>query len=142
MADELRINDHFALSMETIELTYARSSGPGGQNVNKVASKAILRWNLDDSALDPDAKARFRRMFPSSVTVRGDVVLSSQEFRDAPKNRKCCLDKLHAMLEQAIRVPKKRIPTKPTLGSVRRRLRAKAELSIKKLRRRPVSGEE
>lgn len=127
---------------DEVTFTYVRSSGPGGQNVNKVASKAVLRWNLTDSALPDDAKARFAVLYPSYLAENGDVVLTAQRYRDAPKNRENCLEKLQTMVEKALFVPKKRIPTRPTRSSIRRRLDEKAKMSEKKARRRPIQGGE
>ena len=137
MKEHLEITPVLSISMDEIELTYVRSSGPGGQNVNKVASKAVLRWNLGASPLSDEAKGRFRRLYPSYVSEGGDVILTGQRFRDAPKNRDDCLEKLRQMILKALEKPKKRIPTKPTRGSIRRRLAAKAKHSAKKELRRP-----
>ncbi|MBQ1455249.1 MAG: aminoacyl-tRNA hydrolase [Thermoguttaceae bacterium] len=140
--DFLFISPQFSLPLRDIEITYVRSSGPGGQNVNKVSSKAVLRWPMRGSALDSEAQERFAALYPSAVTLRGEVVLQSQVFRDAPKNRRCCLEKLRTMLRAALTKPKKRRPTRPTLGSVRRRLAAKARRSEQKQLRRPVRGDQ
>ena len=141
MRQFLEITPSFSIPMAEIEFSYSRSSGPGGQNVNKVSSKAQLRWDLAGSGLPEDARARFAELYPSYLTEKGEVVLSGQRFRDAPKNRDDCLEKLAQMLRIALRRPKKRIPTKPTPGSVRRRLESKAKHSAKKELRRPPGGE-
>ena len=124
-----------AIPLSEIEITYARSSGPGGQNVNKVSSKARLRWNLVGGRLSAEIVERFKRLYPSWVTESGEVVISSQISRDAPKNRAACLEKLRAAIFKASVKPKKRIPTKPTRGSVLRRLDSKAKNSAKKRER-------
>ncbi len=138
----LRINSTISIPLSEITFTYVRSSGPGGQNVNKVASKAVARWNLRNSTVIPeDAKERFAVLFPSALTDAGEVVLTSQRFRDAPKNRDDCLEKLRVMLEKALFRPKKRIPTRPTQGSIQRRLESKARQSAKKRLRGRVTDE-
>jgi len=124
-----------------MQFTFVRSSGPGGQNVNKVSSKAVLRWDVIASGLlDADSIARLTVSFPTHLTKDGELVISSQKTRDAIKNRGDCLEKLKAMLLVAIKKPKRRIPTRPTKGSVQRRLNAKARLSQKKRQRRDVPG--
>ena len=121
-----------SIPLSEIKVSYSRSSGPGGQNVNKVSSKAQIRWNLVGGRLAPDVVERFRKLYPSYVTEKNEVVISNQEFRDAPKNRQACLDKLRDAILAASKRPKKRIPTKPTRGSIERRLDAKKRLSAKK----------
>ncbi len=135
--DVLQITSEFAIPLNEIEITYARSSGPGGQNVNKVSSKAILRWNLfQNPGITEEVRIRFMRFFPSYLTKEGDVVLMCQQHRDAPKNRLTCLEKLSFMLCKAFYKPKKRIPTKRTKSSIRRRLENKAHNARKKERRK------
>lgn len=121
-----------SIPLSEIKVSYARSSGPGGQNVNKTSSKAQIRWNLVGGRLAPDVVERFRKLYPSYVTEKNEVVISNQEFRDAPKNRQACFNKLCAAILAASKRPKKRIPTKPTPGSIERRLDAKKRLSAKK----------
>ena len=123
-----------SIPLAEIEFEFIRSSGPGGQNVNKVASKARLRWRPGER-LAPEVWARFQRLYPSWTTEAGEVVVSSQKFRDAPKNKAECLEKLRAALEKAGKTPKKRIPTKPTRGSILRRLADKKRNSDKKKER-------
>ena len=123
-----------SIPLDEIEFEFVRSSGPGGQNVNKVSSKARLRWRPGER-LAPEVWTRFQRLYPSWTTEAGEVVVSSQKFRDAPKNKADCLEKLRAALEKAGRAPKKRIPTKPTRGSILRRLADKKRNSDKKKER-------
>ncbi len=132
VGDVLDVDGKLAIPLSELEFTFVRSSGPGGQNVNKVSSKARLRWKTAAIRLEPDVFARFCRLYPSWITERGEVILSAQTFRDAPKNKAACLEKLRAALSEALKKPKKRIPTKPTRGSVLRRLDAKKRLSAKK----------
>ncbi len=117
--------------------TYVRAGGPGGQNVNKVSSKAVLRWNFDASpSIPPDIKARFRQREGGRITSTGDVLITSQRFRDQERNRQDCLEKLAALLQAAAVPPRRRKKTRPTKGSVERRLQAKKQRSGAKASRR------
>jgi len=122
---------------DELQFTFVRSSGPGGQNVNKVNSKAVLRWNVTASPGVPAAvRARFADRFGSRLTEAGDLVLTSQRFRDQRRNQEDCLDKLKAMLTAVARAPARRKKTRPTRGSIERRKEQKRETSKKKQHRR------
>lgn len=131
-ADVLDVDGLVSIPLSEIEFSFVRSSGPGGQNVNKVSSKARLRWKLTGGRLAPEVVERFRKLYPSWVTESGDVSIAAQTSRDAPKNKAACLEKLRAAIRKALQTPKKRIPTKPTRGSILRRLDNKKRLSDKK----------
>jgi ribosome-associated protein len=139
----LAVNDKIQIPEGEFEWSFARSGGPGGQNVNKVASKAVLRWDLVASPSVPlHVKDRFRALFRRRLTIEGEVVLAGQRYRDQERNRQDCLEKLAEMLRQAAAVPDVRRPTKPTRGSKRRRLEAKRRQSVTKTRRRRPALEE
>lgn len=122
---------------EEIEFTYARSSGAGGQNVNKVNSKAILRWNPTTTrALREDQRERFLRKFSTRLTSEGELILMSDRHRDQGRNAADCMEKLREMIASILRPPKARKATKPTFGSKMRRLKSKKEHSEKKQSRR------
>lgn len=125
------------IPISEIEFTYARSSGPGGQNVNKVNSKAVLRWNVAASAaLTGELRQRVLARLGERLTAGGDLVIASDRFRDQGRNREDCLEKLRALLEAAARVPKRRKRTQPTFSSKKRNLEAKRRHSEKKRFRR------
>lgn len=127
----IRIDD------DELKFTFVRSSGPGGQNVNKVNSKAVLRWNALTSPGLPDAVLqRFITRFGGRLTETGDLVLTSQRYRDQKRNEDDCLEKLKAMLAAVAHPPKRRRKTKPTRASVERRKEQKRETSHKKQQRR------
>src|SRR5215471_16824334 len=120
---------------EEFEFTFARSSGPGGQNVNKVNSKAVLRWSPAASpSLPEDVRARFLSRYASRLTTAGELILTGQKSRDQNRNVEDCLDRLKEMLLAVTRRPVPRRPTKPSRGSQKRRLEAKRMHSAKKRR--------
>ena len=121
-----------------LEWTYVRSGGPGGQNVNKVASKAVLRWNAVATTALPDAvKARLLAQQAGRLTTEGDLLLTSQRYRDQERNRQDCLEKLRELVTAATVVPKVRKKKKPTRASKERRLATKKHRSEVKKQRKP-----
>jgi len=133
----LVVTRQLQIPLAELEITFARSSGPGGQNVNKVNSKAILRWNVGGSPSLPEAvRNRFVAMYVNRLTIEGELVLASQRYRDAPRNARDCLEKLRVMLLGVVHPPKRRHATRPTRGSVERRLQGKRRQSSAKRNRR------
>lgn len=138
----LVVNSRIRIPEEELELSYVRSSGPGGQNVNKVSSKAVLRFNAAASAsLPDDVRERFLARYRSRLTVAGELIISSQRFRDQPRNTADVRAKLRDMLAAVASPPKKRKPTRPTKASVERRIKSKQTMARKKQLRRGVSEE-
>jgi ribosome-associated protein len=140
----LMVTELVQIPDDELEWSFARSGGPGGQNVNKVASKAILRWKAAATvaAIPLPARERMRSRFPSRFTTDGDVLIQSQKYRDQERNREDCSTKLLEMIRDSLVVPTPRKATKPGKGAKRRRLADKRKLSEKKRNRRGSTGEE
>src|SRR4051812_34232153 len=118
MSPMFHVSPRLNIPEDEFQWSFVRSGGPGGQNVNKVASKAVLRWDLDASpSVPPYVKARLRAQQGRRVTTEGELVVSSQRYRDQERNKEDCLEKVRAMLLQASVVPKLRRATRPTRGA-------------------------
>jgi len=127
----------FGIPESELTFTYARSSGPGGQNVNKTASKATLRWSpFASRALPPDVRERFVRAHASRLTTEGELVLHGQRHRDQARNAADCVAKLAEMLRAVARPKRARRPTRPSRGATERRLREKRRRGESKRERR------
>ncbi len=133
------MSDRLPIPLAELRITFARSSGPGGQNVNKVNTKAYLHWPVAQSPGLPDAvRQRLLAANRRRINARGELVLSSQRTRDAGRNAADCLEKLREIIARAAAAPKRRKATRPSAGSVRRRLDRKRRDSRKKQSRRTV----
>ena len=134
------ISDTIQINETEFEWSFTASGGPGGQNVNKVATRAELRWNLEQTeALPLPVKMRLQEQQKNRITKEGELILTSQRFRDQDRNRQDCLEKLEAMIRQALTPPKPRKKTKPSKASKERRLNEKKQRSSRKESRRPPS---
>lgn len=130
---ELSITRTLSLPLNELEFSFVRSSGPGGQNVNKVNSQAQMRWVIaDNTSLPEELKQRLQRLQRRRITNDGVFILSSQRYRDQIKNRQDCLDKLTVMLQAAAIPPTPRKKTKIPRGAKESRLRAKKQRGERK----------
>ncbi len=136
MARALVVDSRLQIPANEFTLTFARSTGPGGQNVNKVNTKAVLRWNLDQSLSVPDeVKARFRQTHAQRLNNVGEVVLSSDRTRNQLRNINDCYEKLRQLILAAMVVQRPRKKSRPSRAAVERRLQSKRQSSERKKRR-------
>ena len=138
----LVVNERLKIPLSEFEFTFVRSQGPGGQNVNKVNSKAVLRWAVQTSPSLPESvRRRFVKRYSRRMSKEGDLLITSQRFRDQGRNVADCLAKLREMLAEAAIVPKPRKKTKPSHGSKLRRKKNKQINARKKQLRKPPKNE-
>ena len=134
----LAVNDKIQIPLRELDFSFSRSSGPGGQHVNKVNTKALLRWDVANTpSLPEEVRERFMQRFRRRITGDGHLLISSQRFRDQGRNVADCLAKLTALILEVATPAKRRKPTRPSAGSRKRRRQEKELQSQKKKLRTP-----
>lgn len=128
MPESIVLSSSIAIPLDEISISYIRSPGPGGQNVNKLATAAQLRFDLMASPSLPEpVRRRAAALAGSRLTTQGEIVISASRHRTQQLNRDDALDRLTELLREALYPPKPRRATRPTLASKRRRLESKAQ---------------
>ena len=135
----LEISDQLSIADEEIEISAIRAQGAGGQNVNKVSSAIHLRFEIKTSSLPDAVKRRLLVTNDQRITSDGVVVIKAQNHRTQEKNRSEALARLKELIKGALRVPRKRIPTRPGRAAKEKRMDTKKRRgSLKKLRAKPI----
>ena len=135
----LHITPTFHISENELQFDFVRAAGPGGQNVNKVATAVQLRFNARASALPEDAKVRLLKLAGHRATTEGEILIEAKRFRTQEQNRADALERLVELLRRSLAKPKPRKQTKPSAASKEKRLRAKkVKGEHKRLRSAPI----
>jgi ribosome-associated protein len=139
----LVVDSYIRIPASELRLSFSRSSGPGGQNVNKVNSKVTLHWGVQHSpSLPADVRERFVARYLPRINSQGEMVIHSQRYRDQGRNREDCLEKLRQLILAVRHPPVRRRPTGPSRAARERRLHAKQHTAQKKqLRHRPSASD-
>jgi ribosome-associated protein len=127
--DDLKINDNLTIPAKEIGLTAIRSSGPGGQHVNKTATGMQLQFNLHSPSLPEAVSHRLLQRNDQRISKTGVITIRVTQFRSQDQNRTKALDQLKRFLHQGLKRPKRRRPTKPSRSSVEKRLQRKKQRS-------------
>jgi ribosome-associated protein len=139
MDDDLPINDRITLPGYELWFTASRASGPGGQHVNTSSTRVTLHWSVDNSAVLTTAqKARVRAKLANRINSEGVLQVSSEAGRSQHDNKEAARARLAELVAEALVVQKRRLRTRPTLGSQRRRVESKKQRGeVKKMRKKP-----
>ena len=138
----LEITPDFQIDERDLQIDYVRASGPGGQNVNKVATAAQLRFNIEVSSLPEEVKARLIHLAGKRVTSEGILLIEAKRFRTQEQNREDAIHRFVALVRKSFETPKARKKTKPTKAAKEARLKEKKRKGeIKRLRNRPFDTE-
>jgi ribosome-associated protein len=134
----IQITPSFSIDESELQFAFVRASGPGGQNVNKVATAAQLRFDVEHSLLPEDVKERLKHIAGNKITGEGELLIEAKKFRTQEQNREDALNRFIELVQRAFKKPKARKKTKPTAASKEKRLKAKkVRGEVKKMRQNP-----
>ncbi|MBT5048720.1 MAG: aminoacyl-tRNA hydrolase [Rhodospirillaceae bacterium] len=138
----IQITDTLSIPLEAIDISFIRASGPGGQNVNKVASAVQLRFDVSASrSIDTDMRDRLRRAAGRRMTTEGVIIITARRFRTQERNRQDAIDRLTELLQSVVDRPVSRRPTRPGRGAREKRLQSKKKRAQTK-KSRSVRGDD
>lgn len=139
----IRIRDHIFVAESELSFSYTTAQGPGGQNVNKVATAARLLFNAAGSpALTLEIRSRLRVIAGRRMTAEGVVIINAQRFRSQERNREDAVERLVRLLQRAVERPSVRVPLRPTRGMIEHRLDEKRRrATTKRIRSRPIADD-
>ncbi|MDD5551967.1 MAG: alternative ribosome rescue aminoacyl-tRNA hydrolase ArfB [Candidatus Pacebacteria bacterium] len=141
MAEEAKFK--IEIPEEEMVFDFFRSSGPGGQNVNKVSTGVRIRWAVNKSKLlNEDQREKIIKKYPNKITKEGDFVLESEETRSQSRNKEIVIERLHSLINEALKLEKERKKIKPKRSLIEKRLKEKREISERKKRRAKVKIED
>jgi ribosome-associated protein len=135
----IQITPDFGIDESELQFAFVRASGPGGQNVNKVATAVQLRFNVDHSSLPDDVKERLKYIAGNKIKGEGELLIEAKKFRTQEQNREDALHRFTELMRRAFKKPKARKKTRPTAASKEKRLKEKkVRGEVKKMRRNPL----
>ena len=131
----IQITSSFSIDENELQFAFVRASGPGGQNVNKVATAVQLRFDVGSSSLPEEVKERLKRIAGNRITSAGELLIEAKKFRTQEQNREDAIERFTELVRRAFEKPKKRTKTKPTAASKEKRLQHKKQRGeVKKIR--------
>ncbi len=128
----IKITPEITLKLTEVKFSFLRSAGPGGQNVNKVNTAVLLKFNIADATLPESVKIRLNQQYASRISTAGELIIKADRFRTQLKNKEDAIQRLVALISKASQPRKKRIKTKPSKAAKLKRLENKKQHSAKK----------